>query len=255
MMNLKTVNRFQASAAHLLVSGVVALLSAALVFLLWYPGLLSHASGVSSIFLMLLGVDVILGPLITLIVFNPKKKELKRDLLIVVLVQLAALLYGLQTVFIARPVYMVFSVDRFEVVYANDVSEDDLSKVNNPAYQSLPLFGPKTVAARLPTDSKERNDILFSAVVGGADVQQMPQYYVPYAELQGAAAQRVQPLTALHTLNPDKTALVDSLLAKYTAQKIEVGFVPLKAKVNDLTVVLDTKTGEVLEIVDLLPWK
>ena len=74
------MNRFQACATHLLASGAAALLSSALVFLLWYPGLLSYASGVISIFLMLLWVDVVLGPLITLIVFNTKKKELKRDL-------------------------------------------------------------------------------------------------------------------------------------------------------------------------------
>lgn len=255
MINLKTMNRFQASAAHLLVSGTVALLSAALVFLLWYPGWLSYASGVASIFLIVLGVDVVLGPLITLIVFNPKKKELKRDLLIVVLVQLAALLYGLHTVFVARPVYMVFTVDRFEVVYANDISDGNLVKVTDPAYQGLPWFGPKTVAAKLPTDGKARTDILFSALSGGADVQQMPQYYVPYAELQRTAAQRAQPLTALHALNPGKTGGVDALLKKYEARKLEVGFLPLKAKTNDLAVILDKKTGEVLEMVDLLPWK
>lgn len=255
MLDLKTINRFQASAAHLLLSGVVALLSAALVFVLWYPGLFSHASGVANIFLLLLGVDVVLGPLITLIVFNTKKKELQRDLMMVVLVQLAALLYGLYIVFVARPVYLVFNVDRFDVVYANQLFEDELGKASDPAYRGLPWLGPKTVGARLPTDTKARNDILFSAVGGGSDVQHMPQYYVPYVELQSAAAQRAQPLAALHAWNSGKAAVVDALLKKYAAQKIEVGFVPLKAKVNDLSVVIDTKTGAVLEMVDLQPWK
>lgn len=254
MTNLKNINRFQASAAHLLVSGAVALMSSALVFLLWYPGLLSYASGVTSIFLMLLGIDVTLGPVITLIVFNPKKKELKRDLLIVVLVQLTALLYGLHTVFIARPVYVVFAVDRFEVVYANDISDENLSKANNPAYQSLSWRGPKTVAARLPIDAKEREEILFSAVTGGDDVPQMPQYYIPYAEAQIAAARHAKPLTSLRNLNLDNVNAVDDLVKKYAAQNLEVSFVPLKAKTKDLAMVLNKKTGAALEMVDLRPW-
>ncbi len=255
MMNIKAMNRYQASLMHLLVSGVVALLSSALVFLLWYPGLLAYASGVLGIYLMLIGVDVALGPLITLIVFNPKKKELRRDLLVVVLLQIAGLLYGLHTVYIARPVYVVFVVDRFEVVYANDVLDDYLAKARDPAYQKLPWLGPKTIAARLPTDSEERKNILFSAVAGGPDVHQMPQYYEPYEESKVTAARRAQSLTMLKTLNVDKAATVDILLAKYENLEGGVGFVPLKAKVADLTVIVDTKSGAVLETVDLMPWR
>jgi len=62
-------------------------------------------------------VDVILGPLITLTVFNRSKprSELVRDLTVVGLIQLAALGYGLWTVFVARPVHLVFEYDRFRV--------------------------------------------------------------------------------------------------------------------------------------------
>lgn len=254
-MNLKRINRYQASLMHMLVSGVVALLSSALVFLLWYPGLLSDASGVLAIFLIVIGVDVVLGPVITLIVFNPKKKELQRDLLVVLLLQIVGLLYGLHTVFIARPVYVVFAIDRFDVVYANDILDEHLDKARNPEYQSLPWFGPKTIAARLPTDLEERKEILFSAVAGGPDVQQMPRYYESYAGLQDVAAQRARSLDELKTFNADRSAVVDAFSEKYVDKNIDAGFLPLKAKINDLAVILDRKTGAVLEIVDLMPWK
>src|SRR6218665_1691953 len=108
-------NRYQAFAAHLLGSCLVAALSAFLVFWVWYPAQFASMSGVTGIFLILLGVDVVVGPVITLIVFNRAKPELKRDLAIVLLLQIAALGYGLHTVFTARPAYLVFSADRFEV--------------------------------------------------------------------------------------------------------------------------------------------
>lgn len=253
-MALTSLNRFQASATHLIFSVLVALLSAALVFLLWYPNPFSYASGVERIFLLLLVVDVVLGPIVTLVVFNPVKKELKRDLLIVVFIQASALLYGMYSVFIARPVYMVFSVDRFEVVYANDISEDDLAKVENPIYRHLPMLGVLTTAARLPSDSEARNAILLSAVSGGSDVQHMPQYYVSYSEMQSIAVARIQPLSNLHSFNPDKSMVVDTLVKKYSESRIEVGFLPLQAKSHDLAVVLDKRTGTVLEIVKLSPW-
>jgi hypothetical protein len=68
-----------------------------LVFLVWYPNPYREISGGRELFLILVTVDVILGPLITLSIFNPVKawKVLRRDLAIVGLIQLAALGYGM----------------------------------------------------------------------------------------------------------------------------------------------------------------
>ena len=44
--------------------------------------------------LLMIGVDVVIGPLLTLIVFDPKKKHLKFDLVVIAALQLAALAYG-----------------------------------------------------------------------------------------------------------------------------------------------------------------
>lgn len=253
-MNIQKLNRFQAFSGHLLASVCIGLISAALVFLLWYPGLLAPASGVRHIFLTLLLVDVMLGPVITLIVFNPEKKELKRDLAVVALIQFAALLYGMHAVFTARPVYLVFNVDRFDLVYANEIEEKQLAKTASREYQSLPLFGYRLVAARGPTDPKARSEMLSSALSGGGDLPQMPRYYVPYADQKMEVLKRIQPLTALKQFNKDKPSKIDALAAVYATEKKEVGFLPLKAKVNDLTVIVSRNTGEVLALVDLKPW-
>ena len=247
------MNRFQAFGRHLSGSLCAALLSATLVFLVWYPGPLALASGVRDIFLLLLLIDVILGPVITFIVFNPQKKELKRDLVMVVMVQVVALLYGLHAVYVARPVYVVFSVDRFDMVFANDLTDDKLAKATNTDYQSLPLLGPKTIAARQPNDTKARNELLFSAISGGDDLSQLPQYYESYSAHQEDVAKRVNDLALLKKFNADSAA-VEALRSKYSAKKINAGYLPLRGKTKDLSVVLDRNTGEVLEIVDLRPW-
>lgn len=104
--------------SHLFVSFIIALLSLFVVFLLWYPSPLDAALGVADIFLLLLCIDVIVGPLLTLLVAKQSKKTLKMDLLVIGILQLAALSYGLYIVAQGRPVWMVYDNNRFEVVQA-----------------------------------------------------------------------------------------------------------------------------------------
>ena len=121
--------RFQAAGIHLCISLVIAALAATLVFALWYPYPYRDLSGGRELFTMLVSIDVILGPLLTLAVFNLKKPraQLVRDLAIIGLVQLLALGYGLWTVYQARPVHMVFEMDRFRVTHAADIDPELLA--------------------------------------------------------------------------------------------------------------------------------
>ncbi len=251
-MNLQLPERVYAFGCHLLFSTCVALLSAALVFWVWYPGLLAYASGVQNIFLLLLVVDVILGPVITLIIFNRQKKELKRDLAIIVIVQVAAMLYGLHTVFIARPVYIAFTLERFDVVYANQISSENLAQAIRPEYRTLPLFGPKFIAAPLPDDLKAREAIVMGAILGnGDDVQEMPQYYVPYSEQKGQVLKSIKPLSTLKLFNKSRLQTVDALIYKYATRHVDVGYLLVKGKINDLTAIINQSSGEILEMTDL----
>lgn len=254
-MKINQLNRFQAFGGHLLGSVLVGLCSAALVFLVWYPWPFSFATGVTAIFVLLLSVDVIIGPCITLIVFNPAKKELKRDLTIVLLLQIGALLYGLHIVQIERPVYYVFGVDRFDLVYASDLTPENLAQVTDARFKTAPLTGPELVAAYIPGSDKERNEILFNAMARGEDLPQLPQYYVPYAERKQQVLDKAQPLDKLKPFNSARESEISSLIEKYSSIKEGVGFLPLRGKVEDLAVIVRKDSAEILEIKDLKPWE
>jgi hypothetical protein len=251
-MRLRIPERVYAFGLHLMFSACVAALCSILVFFVWYPGLLAFASGVSDIFVLLLLVDVILGPVITLIIFNREKKELTRDLVIVVVIQMVAMFYGLYAVFVARPVYIAFTLERFDIVYANDISSQNLTKAIRPEFHSLPFFGPKLIAAPLPDDLKVREEIIMEAVAGsGDDVQQMPQYYVPYSEHKVQVIKNLKSLQALKLFNKDSMQAVDDLIHKYAEIKADVGCILVKGKVNDLAAIINRSSGEVLEMTDL----
>ena len=69
---------------HLAISVIIALLVVGLVFFVWYPSPLATAVGVTHIFLMMLAIDVIVGPLLGLLVYKEGKKTLKFDLGVII---------------------------------------------------------------------------------------------------------------------------------------------------------------------------
>ena len=150
--------RALAALVHLGLSALVASLAALLVFALWYPYPYRIISGGRDLFLLVVAVDVVLGPLITFAVFDRAKPrtELRRDLTLVGLLQLAGLLYGLWTVDQARPVHMVFEIDRFRVVHLIDIPSE-LEAQAPAGIEVAPWRGPTLIAAR-PFRSERQAD-------------------------------------------------------------------------------------------------
>lgn len=191
--------RFQsagkAALVHLAASAAVAALAAVVVFLFWYPHPYGLLSGGRNLFLLVVAVDVVCGPLLTLVLYDPRKPraELFRDMALVVLIQLAALGYGLFTAFQARPLYLVHELDRFRVIAQPDFQGVDVSSTVDrlPAGLRPGWFsGPVLVGIREPADRNERHDVMVESVVGGRDYSQRPEFYIPY---DIAYAARVMP--------------------------------------------------------------
>src|SRR5690606_23056046 len=115
------------AAGHFVISAGVALLAAALVVLVWYPGPTATVLGVKRIYAVMLVVDVVCGPLLTAVLASPAKsrKELQLDLTLVGLIQLTALGYGLHSLESARPIAYVFEQDRIVLVAKNDLYTTD----------------------------------------------------------------------------------------------------------------------------------
>ena len=65
--------------SHLTISFLIALLAVGVVFFVWYPAPLAKAVGVTHIFLMMLIIDVIVGPILGFLVYKQGKKNLKFD--------------------------------------------------------------------------------------------------------------------------------------------------------------------------------
>lgn len=237
-VRLKAASR--AAALHLLGSLIVGSAAAAMVFGVWYGFPYRELSGGRELFLLLVSVDVICGPLLTMVLFNPAKPagELWRDLSLVALIQLAALGYGLHTVWEARPLFLVFNVDRFTVIASPDLDQTalaGLSKALSPRW----LSGPLTVAVRAPRDEAERQNVMTQSVQGGRDYAELPDFYLPY---EGAAAlnalQRAKPLSVFLQKQPGQQAAAQALALAAKANLSQWLYLPVVAR-QDWVAVLD----------------
>lgn len=242
------MKRIRAFFIHLLGSLSLALLAVLLVFGLWYPAPLSEAVGVTSIFLLILVVDVILGPLLTLVVFKPGKASLRFDLGCIVAVQLLAFGYGLWAVAEGRPAWLVFNVGRFDLVQAYELDERNLDQVPS-AYRQAPWLGPRWVAANLPDDPQARSDLTLEAVFAGLDVAQRPALYAPLGQSAESMRKHAQPLAALDQFN-SRGAVAAALSQAPQAD----AWLPLMSRVQPMVVLLRKDDAKVLAIVNLRPW-
>lgn len=244
------MNRHKAFLLHLSASMLVGGLTALWVFGVWYPSPLHQAVGATAIFLLLLGVDIAIGPFLTLVVYSPTKsrRHLGLDLAAIVLCQLVALSYGLWTVAKGRPVWVVFNADRFDVVQAYQIEERYRLKAK-PEYRQTPWWGPRWVGATRPEGRDERNALLFEALLEGVDLPQRPDLYCPLVEVADAMRNRSRNLDELRQYNPpDRVHTLTNDWPEADA------WLPLMASDHSMTVLIDRETTRVIAIVDLQPW-
>jgi hypothetical protein len=247
---LVRMSRWKAAGIHLLLSAVIAGTVVTFMLTVWYPWPLFEAAGGSTLILILVGVDVTLGPLITLIIFKTGKKGLRFDLTVIALLQLTALAYGIHTVYLARPVYLVFTLDRFEMVTTKDLDPKDLAKVTREEFKGMPLGRPRYVAAVFPSDPAEKARVMETSIVG-KDLQMYPQYYVPYSEQAQSGLQHAKSVNSI--LEREREALERYLSASGRSQD-SVKFLPLNATSVDGIVLLDAVSGMPLIILLINPW-
>ena len=222
--------RLHASGLHFLISVAVAVVFGLLVFLLWYPPPFATLAGGLTLFAMLVGIDVVLGPFLTALVANPTKPrpELRRDIGLIVVVQLLAFGYGAYSIALARPVHLVFEVDRLAVVSAADIDTDQLLKAS-PAYQKLPWTGPTLIAARKSESSAEMTRSLEMGLQG-VDISMQPERWVDYNANAAAVLKKARPVKLLLDKYPQLADQLRAAAASHSVAPGDIQFLPMTSR-------------------------
>jgi len=242
-MEKKKVTRWQASGLHLLISIAIAAAVVALMLSFWYPGPLFEAAGGNDLLFILVGVDVVIGPLITFVIFRSGKRGLKFDLAVIGALQIGALVYGMHVVYLARPAFIVFVADQFQVASAVQLDPEELAKAKYPEFRQAPLGGPLLAFAELPTDRKELGDFMFLGLAGH-DLEEFPRLFVPYAERTAEVLAKSWTLARVRQLEPQAAKIVDAWLAQSGTREADVRYVRLRARRAWVGVLIDAKTAQ-----------
>ncbi|MCS4533189.1 TfpX/TfpZ family type IV pilin accessory protein [Neisseria montereyensis] len=237
--------------SHLAVSFILAILTTLLVTQVWYPAPLFKAAGLAKIFFMMLSLDVLIGPLFSLLVYKEGKKTLLFDLTVIIFIQFAAFSYGFYSIAEGRPAWIVFNKDRFELIRINEIDNRNIDKAL-PEYQTAPWSGPKWVKVMPDSQSIEtQNQVLFEEGLSGGmySIAQSPIFYQPLDIGKENILNKKQPINNLKKFNTATN--IDALTVEFPLADT---FMPLKSSGKDMVVLLSNKQPEWYRIVDLNPW-
>lgn len=241
----RPVTRTRAALIHLSISLLIGITCMALLFGVWYPPPYFSAAGADTLTLLVIGVDIVVGPLLTLIVFKPGKKGLRFDMTVIAVLQVCALFYGMHACAASRPIFLVAALDRFELVSANEITDVDLAAGSEPAFRERSWKGPRLAYVEVPTDPVEYDHVQ-NLAFAGIDMQNVPRYFKPYPPHSASMLERAQALDVLFAKNAVARAIVESWLRKRALDPAAVVWVPLIAKRKDIVMLLDKKNGSVL---------
>jgi hypothetical protein len=245
------MSRWKASFIHLLISVLVLGGVAAYILYFWYPPALLHMTKADRLFLLIGCIDLVIGPLLTLIVYRTGKPSLKFDLCVIAILQVGFLVYGLHAAWISRPVFIVAVPDRFELVFANEISKKALEEARQTEFSRLGYAKPKLVGALTPQDHKEVENIIISAAAGRGDMQNMPKYFVTYETVVAGLMTHAKSISISKDLNQKNFDALEAAAMSYGRKPNEVKYLRLASSRGFATMLVDDKTGEVVGPVNI----
>lgn len=250
----KPLTRWQAAGIHLLGSLGLAVIAGLLIFGLWYPHPYTAAAGADRLIMLLIGIDLALGPLCTLVVWRVGKKGLWFDLVVITSVQVTALVYGLIVIAESRPAFIVVTRDVTYLTMASTLAEADLAKASRPEYQGVSWTGPLLVGAPPPDDPEERNQLVEFGFMG-RDINVLPRYFHPWQEAGPMLITQSPPLSRLLERLEARPA-VEAFLARTGRSPEGLHFQALRGRdpEKDMTIVFDARAVTVLGVIAVDPW-
>jgi hypothetical protein len=171
------LTRFQAFLIHLGISLSIFGVLAYLVVNVWYPDFFFQTDGGWQGLRLLLGVDLVLGPLLTLIVYRAGKPGLRFDLTVIGIVQAVCLAAGVWIVHGERPLAIVYIDGSFYSVTAQSFKEVSAPV---PDLDALPGPYPKWVSVKLPSDPEDQSVVRGEMFRSGRMLSTLSDRYFPF---------------------------------------------------------------------------
>jgi len=234
-MKIFPQNRWQAFGIHLLISLAIFVVLAATIYFFWYPGFLFRYDGGLQGMKLIAGVDVFMGPVLTLCVYKLGKISLRFDLTCITLLQIACLTGGMWAVWHTRPIAVVYAAGEFYTTSQLGYSNEKIDIKN------VPLIINSSWPVWLVVDIPESDAKGIAQMWGlmGSGIAYNVENYLPYEK------------AISHLVGNGKTyAEISGELKLPSSGNIgdDVKFYPVTTSIYSGYLAVDTKTGKVVKV-------
>lgn len=245
-------NKALAFLVHLIISIIIVSLIIISIIYFWYPLDYLGITSFKEIALLIISIDLIMGPVLTFVVFNPHKKSLKFDLTVIVALQVSALAYGSYFLYQGHPVFVTYAAGSFTLVNAQLAKPE---KALYSEYKSINKLSSANLAyAQMPKDKKVYDQLLDESMSGGADLEERTDLYKPYK--QHITDIVANSLDTVKLFSDQQSNNEISLFKKDYGDSInKFAFLPLEGSTNDAIIVLDKKSADFVTTISVDPWK
>lgn len=245
------MSRYKAFSVHLGISLAIFVGLLLLIVFIWYPQPYFAADGGWQGIRIIAGVDLVIGPLLTLIVFKPGKPGLKFDLAVIALAQFAALVVGTSLVYQQRTAMVVFADGEFY-----SLNHDQIQDAGAKAQTILQAAArqPAYVYVDTPTEKKALLAEKMKVLGGGSILFLRGDLYQPMDDTnrQKAVARGIDP-ERLAAMRPSNKTRLDAFLAAKGRPATDFAFLPLHCRYADIVLVLNKGDGKIVDSLAIDP--
>jgi hypothetical protein len=181
--------KLKASGIHLGLSLVIFFVLVYQIYYVWYPVPYFSVDGGWQGIRLIAAVDLVLGPLITFLIFDLRKsrRAIVFDLVVIAVVQISALIYGISTTYQQRPVAIVlidqFMVGTVQSSYGSQLeSLDDLNQFSSET--------PPVIYADMAQTREALDEVMRIKIEEGVPESAQIHLYQPPAMLQKGLQER-----------------------------------------------------------------
>jgi hypothetical protein len=216
---------------------------------LYYPAPLYELEGLQSVLQIFVGVDIVVGPLLTLLVYKQGKKNLVFDLLVIAMLQATAFTYGAYQFYQARPAYIVWTESQFHLVSVSDIKVQDLKH-----QELLPNFtkGPQWIGAKAANAEQHKGIVMGELFGGTVGIKYMAEFYVPYQGVLAYISQQIDYERQYQTLNTESAELND-ILQQANLLSDQVWAIKINGKAVSYWAIVDVEQQTVVGYVEQNP--
>lgn len=246
------MSRTRTALTHLWPSLLAVAVAVSLTVFAWYPDPFYRAGQGVRFALLLIVFAGLVGPALTWLVYKDHRFKFRFDVTVIVMIQLAAIGWATYTLYEKRPYFMVFAVDRFEVLSRGDV---DPASITDPQFLPGPASGPRLVFAAMPTDRQVYAELVRGVMFeGGPDIHLRPELWHLFEEKQAFAMLVARPLEDLRNARPGSAEAIDRWVHRRGKPIQSFKFAPASGRFGDFAAVLRSDSGEFVGGIDTDPW-